>query len=118
MTEFFTEQDEALQAMNTGGGRQTGASQAGEAALGGRTLGGQMPTNPVMPSASTSSTKRAAPKKKFATLGDVSGGNDHSSSESDDSGERDFFTGGEKSGLAVQKNPDDLKKSIFEQAQK
>ncbi|KAJ6107585.1 UBX domain-containing protein 1 [Penicillium sp. IBT 18751x] len=118
VTEFFAEQDEALQGMNTGGGRQTGASHAGEAASGGRTLGGQMPTNPVMPPASTSSTKRATPRKKFATLGDVSGGNDHSSSESDDSGERDFFTGGEKSGLAVQKNPDDLKKSIFEKAQK
>ncbi|KAJ5134465.1 UBX domain-containing protein 1 [Penicillium atrosanguineum] len=98
VTEFFTEQDEALQGMNTGGGRQTGDSHASEAAPGGRTLGGQMPTNPVMSSASTSSTKRAAPKKKFATLGDVSGGNDHS--------------------LAVQKNPDDLKKSIFEKAQK
>lgn len=66
------------------------------------------------------------PKKKFATLGDLSGGggsghaghgHDDDSDDSDYDPKQDFFAGGEKSGLAVQ-NPDDLKKKILERARK
>lgn len=73
-----------------------------------------------------SSSSRAAPKKKFATLGDLSGGgtaghgghgHDHDSDDSDSDSKQDLFAGGEKSGLAVQ-NPDDLKKKILERARK
>jgi UBX domain-containing protein 1 len=117
VTEFFTEQDEALQGMNIGGGRQAGAEGSSGAVSGGRTLGGDhVPSSSSAAPESTSSTKRAAPKK-FATLGDVSRGHDRSSSESDGSEDQDFFAGGEKSGLAVQ-NPDDLKKKILEKARR
>lgn len=46
------------------------------------------------------------PNKRFATLADLSGGSERASSpsHSDDEPEKNFFTGGEKSGLAVQ-NP-------------
>lgn len=64
------------------------------------------------------------PKKKFATLGDLSGGapshagHGHDSEDGDDDEENpDLFAGGEKSGLAVQ-NPDDLKRKIIERAKK
>lgn len=118
VTEFFTEQDEALQGMNTGGGRQAGAEGSSGAAPVGRTLGGDpVPSSASAAPESTSSTKRAAPKKKFATLGDFAGGHDHDSSDSDGSVDQDFFAGGEKSGLAVQ-NPDDLKKKILEKARR
>lgn len=104
MTEFFAAQDEALQETNTGGrsvGGQPGASQS--------------PSGAAQPSASRS----AAPKKRFATLGDYtskSGGAGESSDE-DDTEDQDFFAGGEKSGLAVQ-NPDDIKRKIIEKAQR
>ena len=66
-----------------------------------------------------------APKKKFATLGDLSGGSaggGHAGhghdDDSDDSDEnQDLYAGGEKSGLAVE-NPDDLKKSIIARAKR
>lgn len=113
MTEFFAEQDEALQDMNTGGGRPLEA----EGSATGRTLGGS-----AVPSSSTAapeptSTKGAGPKKKFATLGDFATAHDGDSSEDDGSVDQDFFAGGEKSGLAVQ-NPDDLKKKILEKARR
>jgi UBX domain-containing protein 1 len=85
----------------------------------GRTLGSG-PSNsqpiPVAPlSSSSQPKKKSRAQKKFATLGDVgaSGAND----DSDDDDKHDLFTGGEKSGLAVQ-NPDDLKRRILEKAQK
>lgn len=118
VTEFFAEQDEALQDMNTGGGRPLGAEGSSGLASAGRTLGGS-----AVPSASTAApeptpaTKRARPEKKFATLGDFAAGHDGNSSEDDGSVDQDFFAGGEKSGLAVQ-NPDDLKKKILEKARR
>ena len=65
-------------------------------------------------------------KKKFATLGDISGNgggagssnHNHEGDDSEDSDEnQDLYAGGEKSGLAVE-NPDDLKKKIIERAKK
>ncbi|KAL8997745.1 MAG: hypothetical protein Q9169_003074 [Polycauliona sp. 2 TL-2023] len=97
---------------------------------GGRTLAGgsvpqPIPTTSKMPDQSSSSSK-AAPKKKFATLGDLSGGagssghaghgHDDDSDDSDDP-RQDLFAGGEKSALAVQ-NPDEMKKKILERARK
>lgn len=71
------------------------------------------------------STSKARPKKKFATLGDLSGGNGPSRSGhglddedgDDDDEDQDFFAGGEKSALAVQ-NPDDSRRKILERARK
>ncbi|KAI4254470.1 MAG: hypothetical protein L6R42_007170 [Xanthoria sp. 1 TBL-2021] len=97
---------------------------------GGRTLAGgnvpqPIPTTSKMPDQSSSS--RAAPKKKFATLGDLSGGggssghaghgHDDDSDDSDYDPKQDLFAGGEKSALAVQ-NPDEMKKKILERARK
>ncbi|OQD72776.1 hypothetical protein PENDEC_c019G07128 [Penicillium decumbens] len=118
VTEFFTEQDEALQGINTSAARQAGAEGSSGAASSGRTLSGDpVPSSSSVAPEAKSSTKRAAPKKKFATLGDFAGGNDHDSSDDDGSVDQDFFAGGEKSGLAVQ-NPDDLKKKILEKARR
>lgn len=117
VTEFFAAQDEALQDMNTGGGRQLNTEEASAASEGGRTLGGGAgPASSAAP-ATSSSSRRSAPKKKFATLGDFSTGDAQESSEDDGSSDQDFFAGGEKSGLAVQ-NPDDLKKKILEKARR
>lgn len=119
VTEFFAEQDEALQDMNTGGGRRLGAEGSSGKTGAGRSLdGAAVPASSSATPESSSSAARAVPKKKFATLGDFasSGGGGHSSDE-DDSVDQDFFAGGEKSGLAVQ-NPDDLKKKILEKARK
>ena len=77
-----------------------------------------------MPSEPSSGSSRPS-KKKFATLGDLSGGaasshagHGHDSDDDDDDHEnQDLFAGGEKSGLAVQ-NPDDLKRKILERAKK
>lgn len=72
----------------------------------------------------------AAPKKKFATLGDLRGsagpshaGHGHDDDDDDedyvpsDDENQNLYAGGEKSGLAVE-NPDDLKKKIIERAKK
>ena len=71
-----------------------------------------------------SSSSSSQPKKKFATLGDLSGGSGsnpgrgHSSSDDDDDDHNpNLFAGGERSGLAVQ-NPDDLKRKILERARR
>ncbi|KAJ5573807.1 UBX domain-containing protein 1 [Penicillium hispanicum] len=116
VTEFYAEQDEALQDMNTDGGRPLGTGESPEVA-GGRSLGGSAvpPSSSAVPG--SSSAGRAAPKKKFATLGDFASTTGGDSSEDDGSVDQDFFAGGEKSGLAVQ-NPDDLKKKILEKARK
>ena len=107
VTEFFAAQDEALQETNAGGrsvggsADQPGASQS------------------FASEAQPSTSRSAAPKKRFATLGDYtskSGGAGESSDE-DDTEDQDFFAGGEKSGLAVQ-NPDDIKRKIIEKAQR
>ncbi|CAP96424.1 UBX domain-containing protein 1 [Penicillium rubens] len=119
VTEFFAEQDEALQDTSAGGERQLGTEGGSGAPVGGRTLGGSaVPASSA--AESSSSARRAAPKKKFATLGDFAsggGGGGGDSSDGDDTDDHDFFAGGEKSGLAVQ-NPDDLKKKILEKAHK
>lgn len=74
----------------------------------------------------SSSSSRAPPKKKFATLGDLGGGSTaghagqghgDDSDDSDYDPKQDLFAGGEKSGLAVQ-NPDDMRKKILERARK
>ncbi|KAI1918048.1 protein phosphatase regulator [Ophidiomyces ophidiicola] len=70
----------------------------------------------VEPSSAASTRKPA--KKKFATLRDLSSSDpaqDEPDSDNDDP--PNLFTGGEKSGLAVQ-NPDDIKKKIIEKAKK
>ncbi|PGH04223.1 UBX domain-containing protein 1 [Blastomyces parvus] len=80
---------------------------------GGRTLGGTAPPPSSEPGV------RKAPRKKFATLGDLgsgdAGGHDHSDDDTDEG--QDMFAGGEKSGLAVQ-NPDDIKQKIIEKAKR
>ena len=70
-----------------------------------------------------------APKKKFATLGDLRGagssghkGHGHDDDDDDDDDDsadenQNLYAGGEKSGLAVA-NPDDMKKKIIERAKK
>ncbi|WEW56098.1 protein phosphatase regulator [Emydomyces testavorans] len=80
----------------------------------GQTLGGGAPA--TAPSAKPPAAKPQ--KKKFATLHDLGSG-DAAGNEPDDDedGPPNLFTGGEKSGLAVQ-NPDDLKKKIIEKAKK
>ncbi|PYH42728.1 P-loop containing nucleoside triphosphate hydrolase protein [Aspergillus saccharolyticus JOP 1030-1] len=102
VTEFFAEQDEAMQGAETG-------------PVAGRSLGGSSSQSPsTTPQASSS--RKGGPKKRFATLGDFASGAGESSEE-DDSVNQDFFAGGEKSGLAVQ-NPDDIKKKIIEKAKR
>ncbi|KAL8837282.1 MAG: hypothetical protein Q9170_002577 [Blastenia crenularia] len=106
------------------------AQPAQPAPSGGRSLGGEPAPQPIPTTSSmadqSSSSSRAPPKKKFATLGDLSGGNtaghaghghDNDSDDSDYDPKHNLFAGGEKSGLAVQ-NPDDLKKKILERARK
>ncbi|KAJ9196542.1 hypothetical protein DTO164E3_3397 [Paecilomyces variotii] len=116
VTEFFAEQDEALQGMNTGGGRRLGSEDDSTDRPRGRTLGGSPALSSSTPQQS-SSTSRKAPKKKFATLGDLQSGAGGDSSEDDETENQDFFAGGEKSGLAVQ-NPDDIKRKILEKARR
>ncbi|KAJ5563045.1 UBX domain-containing protein 1 [Penicillium sp. DV-2018c] len=119
VTEFFAEQDEAMQDTNSDD-RQPVPEGTAEAS-GGRTLGGAFVPGPSSAAGEASSSARAtAPKKKFATIGDFAsggGGGHGDSSDGDDSDEHDFFAGGEKSGLAVQ-NPEDLKKKILEKARR
>ncbi|KAJ9298661.1 hypothetical protein DTO271G3_3628 [Paecilomyces variotii] len=115
VTEFFAEQDEALQGMNTGGGRRLGSEDDSTDRPRGRTLGGSPALSSSTPQ--SSSTSRKAPKKKFATLGDLQSGAGGDSSEDDETENQDFFAGGEKSGLAVQ-NPDDIKRKILEKARR
>ncbi|KAI1963975.1 protein phosphatase regulator [Ophidiomyces ophidiicola] len=67
---------------------------------------------------SSAASTRKPTKKKFATLRDLSSSDpaqDEPDSDNDDP--PNLFTGGEKSGLAVQ-NPDDIKKKIIEKAKK
>ncbi|CAG8919487.1 unnamed protein product [Penicillium salamii] len=119
VTEFFAEQDEAMQDTHTGEEGQASTQSATGGPSGGRTLGGApVPASSAAPEAS-SSARGAAPRKRFATLGDFSQGaaGGGESSDGDDSDDHDFFAGGEKSGLAVQ-NPDDLKKKILEKARR
>ncbi|KAE8144591.1 P-loop containing nucleoside triphosphate hydrolase protein [Aspergillus avenaceus] len=110
VTEFYTEQDEALQEGSSGAGRTLGDNQPT-----GQSLAGNSSQSPSVTPQPSSSRK---PAKKFATLGDLSsGGPADESSDDDDTLNQDFFAGGEKSGLAVQ-NPDDLKKKIIEKAKR
>lgn len=116
VTEFFAEQDEALQSMNTGGGRRLGSDDPTDRPSAGRTLGGAPAPSSATPQQSSSSSRRAP--KKFATLGDLGAGSAGGDSTDDDDMEnQDFFAGGEKSGLAVQ-NPDDIKQKILEKARR
>ena len=90
---------------------------------GGRRLGDD-PSDPqpipVSASSRPSQPKtKAAPQKKYATLGDFnSDSHAHDDDDGDDDdGKQDLFAGGEKSGLAVH-NPDDIKKKIIQKAMK
>ncbi|KAL4947897.1 P-loop containing nucleoside triphosphate hydrolase protein [Aspergillus filifer] len=94
VTEFFAEQDETA-----GSAEATGQPSAESSSSTPR----------------ESSSPRRQPSKKFATLGDLTTGAGDNSDDDDEN--QDFFTGGEKSGLAVQ-NPDDLKKKIIEKARR
>ncbi|KAE8380840.1 hypothetical protein BDV26DRAFT_256771 [Aspergillus bertholletiae] len=115
VTEFFAEQDEALQEGNTGAGQALGGSESAPSA--GRSLGGSSSQSPSFTPQPSSTSRKSAPKKKFATLGDFSSGGGDDSEEEDDAENQDLFAGGEKSGLAVQ-NPDDIKKKIIEKAKR
>ncbi|OOO11743.1 ATPase-like, ParA/MinD [Aspergillus oryzae] len=115
VTEFFAEQDEALQEGNTGAGQTLGGSETAPSA--GRSLGGSSSQSPSFTPQPSSTSRKSAPKKKFATLGDFSSGGGDDSEEEDDAVNQDLFAGGEKSGLAVQ-NPDDIKKKIIEKAKR
>ena len=82
-----------------------------------------IPTTSSMPPQPTSGIQQPL-KKKFATLGDLSGGSagghaghGHDDEEDDEDEKHDLFAGGEKSALAVQ-NPDDLKRKIIERAKR
>ena len=83
-----------------------------------------IPVTSSLPSARASASK-PQPKKKFATLGDLSGGGGSShaghghddESDDDEEEDQDFFAGGEKSALAVQ-NPDEIKRKILERARR
>lgn len=114
VTEFFAEQDEALQDANAGGGRRLGSDEPAPQPSGGRTLGGA--PAPASASAPRQSTQARRPQqKKFATLGDLQASSGAGESTDDEDENQDFFAGGEKSGLAVQ-NPDDIKQKILEKA--
>ncbi|OGM40537.1 putative Cdc48-dependent protein degradation adaptor protein (Shp1) [Aspergillus bombycis] len=115
VTEFFAEQDEALQEGNTGAGQTLGESESVPST--GRSLAGSSSQSPSFPPQQSSTSRKSAPKKKFATLGDFSSGGGDDSEEEDDAVNRDLFAGGEKSGLAVQ-NPDDIKRKIIEKAKR
>lgn len=114
VTEFFAEQDEALQGINTEGGRRLGSEDDPTDRARGRTLGDSSASS-ATPQQSSSSSRKA--QKKFATLGDLQAGAGGDSSEDDEMENQDFFAGGEKSGLAVQ-NPDDIKRKILEKARR
>jgi UBX domain-containing protein 1 len=81
--------------------------------------GSAVPMSTSKQKTSSNPSTGIAPKKKFATLGDLGSGDgeggDPNDSDSDD--KPDLFAGGEKSGLAVQ-NPDDIKRKILEKARK
>ncbi|KAE8355796.1 hypothetical protein BDV28DRAFT_128389 [Aspergillus coremiiformis] len=115
VTEFFAEQDEALQEGNSGASQALGANESAPSAS--RSLGGSSSQSPSITPQPPSTSRKSAPKKKFATLGDFASGDGDDSEEDDDSVNQDFFAGGEKSGLAVQ-NPDDIKKKIIEKARR
>ncbi|KAL9622502.1 MAG: hypothetical protein Q9160_003178 [Pyrenula sp. 1 TL-2023] len=106
-----------------GGGDYASSRQPFSGGGQGRRLGDEGDPLPATSQPSTqeqskSSSKSKQPQKKFATLGDFSGGSqNHTSDDEDEDEKQDFFAGGEKSGLAVQ-NPDDIKKKILERARK
>lgn len=117
MTEFFAEQDETMQDRNTDAGQQLGSEPEGQPA--GRTLGGDSVPSSSGTSTPQRSSRKQAPKKGVATLGDYASGGANSDDDGgeEDDPEQDFYAGGGKSGLAVQ-NPDDLKRKIIEKARK
>jgi UBX domain-containing protein 1 len=92
----------------------------GPRTLDGRPAPVSAPEHSTRPKKATKTTgnQGSSRSKKFATLGDLSQGDGHGHSHDDDDDDdeddddypddtqQDFFTGGEKSGLAVQ-NPDD-----------
>ncbi|KAL1991894.1 hypothetical protein VTN49DRAFT_5202 [Thermomyces lanuginosus] len=118
VAEYYADQDEEMlnpPSASAGagggdfaGGRRLGTGEPAEPPRTARTLGG------ATASASRPSQPRSAPKKKFATLGDLTSQRSEDSEEDDN---QDFFAGGEKSGLAVQ-NPDDIKREIIEKARR
>ncbi|KAL8684242.1 MAG: hypothetical protein Q9224_006496, partial [Gallowayella concinna] len=133
-TEYYTSLEEAAAEDEpslepTAEAEETSIDAPPTSSLGGRTLGGgsvpqPIPTTSKMPKEPASS--KGAPKKKFATLGDLSGGSsaehaghghDNENDDSDDDPKQNLFAGGEKSALAVQ-NPDEMKKKILERARK
>lgn len=96
-------------------------SASPRAASGGYRLGdGPSSSQPAPVASSTKSKSRSGPRKKFATLGDVSA--TPTNDESDSDHDQDLYAGGDKSGLAIQ-NPgqrggEDLKKKILDKARK
>jgi len=90
-------------------------------ATGGHILGtGSAAPQPQPSSSQPPPPPSSAPRKKFATLGDLGSANPDAhddDADDDDSPNQDMFAGGEKSALAVQ-NPDDIKRKIIEKAKK
>lgn len=120
VTEFFAEQDEALEDADLQGGQRLGSDDQPGRTSAGRTLGGGSGSSSAStPQPSASAARRSGAPKKFATLGDYQSeahGTAGGDSDDDDT-PQDFFAGGEKSGLAVQ-NPNDIKRKIIEKAQR
>lgn len=128
-TDYYTSLEDLPVQGEEPGPEGTGPVGTQPASSGPRTLVGDpapqpIPTTSDMPPAPSSSANQP-PKKKFATLGDLSGGgpSSHAGHGHDDEGDetdedaQDLFAGGEKSGLAVQ-DPEELKRKIIERARR
>ncbi|EEP79022.1 conserved hypothetical protein [Uncinocarpus reesii 1704] len=106
VSEFYPEEPESDSADDQELYSEQEAGRADERTLGGGSEASAQTTRP---------SGAKPPRKKFATLNDLSSADTASHKPQDDDHPQNLFTGGEKSGLAVQ-NPDDLKKKIIEKA--
>ncbi|KAI9822434.1 MAG: hypothetical protein M1827_000153 [Pycnora praestabilis] len=133
--EYFTSQEEGINEAQADLEDEPSAkpeNPQGSAQGGARTLGGgpvppqAIPTTSSAPPPSSGSGAKGKSTKKFATLGDLSrdqshshghSGHGHDDDDDDDDSDskddpQDFFAGGEKSGLAVQKPPSDPRDQV------
>jgi UBX domain-containing protein 1 len=73
------------------------------------------------PSAGASSSRQARQGGGFRTLQDLTSGDGHDQDDDDDHSDNDYFTGGEKSGLAVHggnRDPQDHIQSLLDRARR
>ncbi|MCJ1290675.1 hypothetical protein MMC34_002217 [Xylographa carneopallida] len=128
VTEYYTTLEEAEGAGEPEGSTDDAENDSGvTSGNSGRTLDGRIVPQAIptvsRPTAGAMSSSKQPVRKKFATLGDLSGGGSGGHAghghddDDDDDDDQDFFAGGEKSALAVQ-NPDDLKRKIIEKARR